>query len=166
MHLPAAPTSKDPWCVLVSGCDSGKGETDVFPPVCLFTLGPQALRGSLPADVGAAHPSLSQTCSHLWESSAALLMDQRGHLGIASELMRPPITFICFKEVYPAVTPTFQSSPTSFMSLQEKELIIRKSSPRKTNGRDLRRKITGKCHFSTPVSGPRTPLRKPALPSL
>lgn len=51
--------------------------------------------------------------------------------------------------------------PISFV-FQKKELIIRKSHVRKTNGRDLRRKITREYHFSPPTVWSRTPHRKPA----
>lgn len=51
--------------------------------------------------------------------------------------------------------------PISFV-FQKKELIIRKSHARRTNGRDLRRKITREYHFSLPTVWSRTPHRKPA----
>lgn len=54
--------------------------------------------------------------------------------------------------------------PTSFV-FRKKELIIRKSHARRTNGRDLRRKITREYHFSPPTVWSRTPHRKPASPS-
>lgn len=54
--------------------------------------------------------------------------------------------------------------PISFV-FQKKELIIRKSHARRTNGRDLRRKITREYHFSPPTVWSRTPHRKPASPS-
>lgn len=74
-------------------------------PPHLLTPGPQALWGASRADVGAASPSLLQTRSRLRESSPALWKHQQGHPGTVSELMRPPITFICFAELYPAMTP-------------------------------------------------------------
>lgn len=123
-HLQAAPLTPRP-----------KGQTPTAPvhfgflvwpweevrmtcPLRLFTPGtPKPGEGFffffLPAEAGAACPSLFQTCSHLLARSTALLMERRGHLGIASELMRAPITFICSQEWYPAMTPTFQSFPAS-----------------------------------------------------
>lgn len=86
----------------------------------------------------------------------------RGHPGVASKLMRPPITSVHVEEAAPAVTPTFQSLPTSSPFLQKKELIMSKSQPRRTSERDLRRKEQGSA---IAPRRPQTPLRKPAWPS-
>lgn len=85
-----------------------RAEGGLLPPVCLLPLGLRQLRRG---GGGAARPSLFQTCPRLRESSVHLLPDQRGRPAIASELMRPPITFICSEEAYPAMTPNISESP-------------------------------------------------------
>jgi hypothetical protein len=79
---------------LASWRSRGGGMRVVYPLPALHP-GTSSLVRCFAADL-AAWPSLFLTHSHLQESSLALHRI-RGHLGIALELMRPPITFICFE---------------------------------------------------------------------
>lgn len=125
-----------------SRCGRGTGERDVSLPVCLsLHPGTSSLVRLFAGRCGGCQPlSVSDTLVSRTVVPPSPLLDQRGCPGTALELTRRPITFIRFKEAEPAMTPTFQSFPTLVPFLQKKELIMRKSQPRRTNQRDLRRK--------------------------
>lgn len=102
------------------------------------------------ADVGAACPALFQTCSYLLESSTALLMERRGHPGITSELMRSPITFICFKELYPAMTPHISESSHLLHVPPDNVANYKKIITKKDKWKRPQKKIIKDYRFSTP----------------
>lgn len=140
-RLQPGPPRQDPWCLLVSWCDSGDKVRRLCP------LRSVSSRWDLkPGEVlcqpmwGGAHPSLFQTWSRLWGKFSRSLTDQRGHLGTGSELMRPPMTFICFKEVYPAMTPDISELSHLLRVPSEERANYKKVIPKKTSGRDRRRK--------------------------
>ncbi|CAI9162099.1 unnamed protein product [Rangifer tarandus platyrhynchus] len=102
------------------------------------------------ADVGAACPALLQTCSYLLESSTALLMERRGQPGITSELMRPPITFICFKELYPAMTPHISESSHLLHVPLDNVANYKKTIAKKDKWKRPQKKIIKDYHFCNP----------------
>lgn len=102
------------------------------------------------ADVGAACPALLQICSYLLESSTALLMERRGQPGITSELMRPPITFICFKELYPAMTPHISESSHLLHVPLDNVANYKKTIAKKDKWKRPQKKIIKDYHFCTP----------------
>lgn len=102
------------------------------------------------ADVGAACPALLQTCSYLLESSTALLMERRGQPGITSELMRPPITFICFKELYPAMTPHISESSHLLHVPLDNVANYKKTIAKKDKWKRPQKKIIKDYYFCTP----------------
>lgn len=102
------------------------------------------------ADVGAACLALFQTCSYLLESSTTLLMESRGHPGITSELMRPPITFICFKELYPTMTPHI-SEPSRLLHVPPDDVAnYKKTIAKKDKWKRPQKRIIKDYHLSTP----------------
>lgn len=117
---------KSPGAFGCLGVSVGGGESDVFPPTPSLHPWTSSLVRGLASRCGLCLPRFAADTL----TSPALRKHQRGHPGIGSELMRPPITFICFKDPYPAMTPHISEFPHLLPVPLEQVANYKKISPK------------------------------------
>lgn len=140
-----------------------RAEGGLLPPVCLLPLGLRQPRrgggGCPPLFVSDMSASPGKFCSPSAGSEGA--PGYRLRINEAANYIHLLRGSVPSNDPQHLRVPPPPPPPISFV-FQKKELIIRKSHVRRTNGRDLRRKITREYHFSPPTVWSRTPHRKPA----